>query len=186
MAERPNRGEIRLPDRPLPDKRKPMQIPSRPALIPLLRTVSVAAASGPSAAPRPRTRLLRQPLQPLRGSRSSSPPAARHNSRFPPLIPRGCACRGQEPCMRECEALYCEANVHTLKTLKPGQAGTKSLLARYVTGVPCVCYRYHEATREASQDGRADRPIMCVVSHRTSGCDFDSQLRGAQWTQESR
>ena len=38
MAERLNRGEIRLLDRPRPDKR-------RPVLIPLLHTVTVAAVT---------------------------------------------------------------------------------------------------------------------------------------------
>jgi len=49
-------------------------------------------------------------------------------------------------CLRECEALYSEANVRTLKTLKPGQAGTKALLALYGRGLLCVRYRYDEAT----------------------------------------
>jgi mRNA interferase MazF len=43
MAERLNRGEIWLLDRPRPDKRRPVLILSRPALIPLLHTVTVAA-----------------------------------------------------------------------------------------------------------------------------------------------
>jgi len=38
--------------------------------------------------------------------------------------------------------------VRTLKTLKPGQAGTKALLARYGRSLLCVRYRYDEATRE--------------------------------------
>jgi len=45
MAERLNRGEIWLLDRPRPDKRRPVLILSRPALIPLLHTVTVAAVT---------------------------------------------------------------------------------------------------------------------------------------------
>lgn len=45
MAERLNRGEIWLLDRPHPDKRRPVLILSRPALIPLLHTVTVAAVT---------------------------------------------------------------------------------------------------------------------------------------------
>jgi mRNA interferase MazF len=43
MAERLNRGEIWLLDLPHPDKRRPVLILSRPSLIPLLHTVTVAA-----------------------------------------------------------------------------------------------------------------------------------------------
>lgn len=45
MAERLNRGEIWLLERPRPDKRRPVLILSRPALIPLLHTVTVAAVT---------------------------------------------------------------------------------------------------------------------------------------------
>ena len=45
MAERLNRGEIWLLDRPRPDKRRPVLILSRPSLIPLLHTVTVAAVT---------------------------------------------------------------------------------------------------------------------------------------------
>lgn len=45
MAPRLNRGEIWLLDRPRPDKRRPVLVLSRPALIPLLHTVTVAAVS---------------------------------------------------------------------------------------------------------------------------------------------
>jgi mRNA interferase MazF len=45
MAERLNGGEIRLLERPRPDKRRPVLILSRPSLIPLLHTVTVAAGS---------------------------------------------------------------------------------------------------------------------------------------------
>jgi mRNA interferase MazF len=45
MADRLNRGEIWLLDRPRPDKRRPVLILSRPALIPLLHTVTVAAVT---------------------------------------------------------------------------------------------------------------------------------------------
>jgi hypothetical protein len=38
--------------------------------------------------------------------------------------------------------------MRTLKTLKPGQAGTKALVARYGTSLLCVRYRYDQATRE--------------------------------------
>jgi len=38
--------------------------------------------------------------------------------------------------------------VRTLKTLKPGQAGTKGLLARYGASLLCVRYRYDEVTRQ--------------------------------------
>jgi mRNA interferase MazF len=43
MAARLSRGEIWLLDRPRPDKRRPVLILSRPALVPLLHTVTVAA-----------------------------------------------------------------------------------------------------------------------------------------------
>jgi mRNA interferase MazF len=43
MAERLNRGEIWLLDLTRPDKRRPVLILSRPSLIPLLHTVTVAA-----------------------------------------------------------------------------------------------------------------------------------------------
>ena len=52
------------------------------------------------------------------------------------------------PCLSECEALYCQEHVRTLKTLKPGQAGTKALLARYGKSLLCVRYRYDEVTRQ--------------------------------------
>jgi mRNA interferase MazF len=42
MAERLNRGEIWLLSLPRPDKRRPVLILSRPSLIPLLHTVTVA------------------------------------------------------------------------------------------------------------------------------------------------
>jgi hypothetical protein len=53
-----------------------------------------------------------------------------------------------DSCFSECEAVYCEEYVHTLKTLKPGQAGTKGLLARYGASLLCVRYRYDEITRQ--------------------------------------
>jgi mRNA interferase MazF len=43
VAERLNRGEIWLLHLPRPDKRRPVLVLSRPTLIPLLHTVSVAA-----------------------------------------------------------------------------------------------------------------------------------------------
>lgn len=43
MAERLSRGEIWLLELPRPDKRRPVLILSRPSLIPLLHTVTVAA-----------------------------------------------------------------------------------------------------------------------------------------------
>lgn len=43
MAERLNRGEIWLLRRPRPDKRRPVLVLSRPSLIRLLHTVTVAA-----------------------------------------------------------------------------------------------------------------------------------------------
>jgi mRNA interferase MazF len=43
MAERLNRGEIWLLELPRPDKRRPVLVLSRPSLIPLLHTVTVAA-----------------------------------------------------------------------------------------------------------------------------------------------
>jgi len=45
MAGRVNRGEIWLLDLPRPDKKRPVLILSRPALIPLLHTVTVAAVT---------------------------------------------------------------------------------------------------------------------------------------------
>lgn len=45
MAERLNRGEIWLLDRPHPDKRRPVLILSRPQLIRLLSSVTVAAVT---------------------------------------------------------------------------------------------------------------------------------------------
>jgi mRNA interferase MazF len=45
MAERVNRGEIWLLDLPRPDKRRPVLILSRPSLIRLLHTVTVAAVT---------------------------------------------------------------------------------------------------------------------------------------------
>lgn len=38
--------------------------------------------------------------------------------------------------------------MRTLKTLKPGQKGTKELLTRYGTSLLCVRYRYDETTGE--------------------------------------
>lgn len=43
MAERLNRGEIWLLRRPRPDKRRPVLVLSRPSLVRLLHTVTVAA-----------------------------------------------------------------------------------------------------------------------------------------------
>lgn len=45
MAERLSRGEIWLLHRPRPDKRRPVVVLSRPSLIPLLHTVTVAAVT---------------------------------------------------------------------------------------------------------------------------------------------
>ena len=45
MAERLNRGEIWLLSLPHPDKRRPVLVLSRPSLIPLLHTVTVAAVT---------------------------------------------------------------------------------------------------------------------------------------------
>ena len=45
MAERLNRGEIWLLDLPRPDKRRPVLVLSRPSLIRLLHTVTVAAVT---------------------------------------------------------------------------------------------------------------------------------------------
>lgn len=45
MAERLSRGEIWLLELPRPDKRRPVLILSRPSLIPLLNTVTVAAVT---------------------------------------------------------------------------------------------------------------------------------------------
>jgi hypothetical protein len=38
--------------------------------------------------------------------------------------------------------------VRTIKTLKPGQHGTKALLAHYGRSLLCVRYRHDKATRE--------------------------------------
>ncbi len=43
MAQRLNRGEIWLLDRPRPDKRRPVVVLARPSLIRALHTVTVAA-----------------------------------------------------------------------------------------------------------------------------------------------
>ena len=43
MADRVNRGEIWLLDLPRPDKRRPVVVLTRPSLIRLLQTVTVAA-----------------------------------------------------------------------------------------------------------------------------------------------
>ncbi|HET7291287.1 MAG TPA: type II toxin-antitoxin system PemK/MazF family toxin [Vicinamibacteria bacterium] len=43
MARRLNRAEVWLLDRPRPDKRRPVLVLSRPALIAVLHTVTVAA-----------------------------------------------------------------------------------------------------------------------------------------------
>ena len=45
MADRLNRGEIWLLDLPRPDKKRPVLILSRPSLIRLLHTVTVAAVT---------------------------------------------------------------------------------------------------------------------------------------------
>lgn len=45
MAERLNRGEVWLLELPRPDKRRPVLVLSRPSLIPLLNTVTVAAVT---------------------------------------------------------------------------------------------------------------------------------------------
>jgi len=45
MAQRIERGEIWLLDRPRPDKRRPVLVLSRPSLIRLLHTVTVAAVT---------------------------------------------------------------------------------------------------------------------------------------------
>jgi mRNA interferase MazF len=45
VAERLNRGEIWLLDLPRPDKRRPVLVLSRPSLIRVLRTVTVAAVT---------------------------------------------------------------------------------------------------------------------------------------------
>ena len=48
MAARVNRGEIWRLHRPHPDKRRPVVVISRPSLIPLLHTVTVASVSSTS------------------------------------------------------------------------------------------------------------------------------------------
>ena len=45
MVERVNRGEIWLLDLPRPDKRRPVVVLTRPSLIRLLQTVTVAAVT---------------------------------------------------------------------------------------------------------------------------------------------
>ncbi len=45
MAGRVNRGEIWLLDLPRPDQKRPVLVLSRPVLIPLLHTVTVAAVT---------------------------------------------------------------------------------------------------------------------------------------------
>jgi mRNA interferase MazF len=45
MARRVGRGEIWLLDRPKPDKRRPVLVLSRPSLIQLLHTVTVASVT---------------------------------------------------------------------------------------------------------------------------------------------
>lgn len=45
MARRLNRGEIWLLDRPRPDKRRPVLVLSRPSLLRVLHTVTVAAVT---------------------------------------------------------------------------------------------------------------------------------------------
>ena len=54
MAARVNRGEIRRLHLAHPDKRRPVLIVSRPSLIPLLHTVTVAAVTSTLRVRRPR------------------------------------------------------------------------------------------------------------------------------------
>jgi len=68
--------------------------------------------------------------------------------RFPSIIPRAAASRSDAPCLRECKALYCDPNVHPLKTLKPAWPAANALQARHGTCVTCVRRPYDEATRE--------------------------------------
>jgi hypothetical protein len=67
--------------------------------------------------------------------------------------------------------------MRTLKTLKPGQKGTKELLTRYGTSLLCVRYRYDETTgervktvelivRRNSRDCARARPAVRQVASR--------------------
>jgi len=48
--------------------------------------------------------------------------------------------------------------MRTLKTLRPGDKGTKELVARYGTSLLCVRYRCDDLTRERVKNRGADRP----------------------------
>lgn len=50
--------------------------------------------------------------------------------------------------------------MRTLKTLKPGQKGTKALLARFGTNLLCVRYRYDEAT------GQRVKTVELIIQRR--------------------
>ena len=66
--------------------------------------------------------------------------------------------------------------MRTLKTLKPGQKGTKELLTRYGPSLLCVRYRYDEDTREGLkaveiivQRHSREREAGCLGSRKTAG-----------------
>ena len=61
--------------------------------------------------------------------------------------------------------------MRTLKTLKPGQNGTKELLARYGTSLLCVRYRYDEVTDQHLKTvelivQRRSRPLTRTIAEK--------------------
>ena len=73
-------------------------------------------------------------------------------------------------------AVFLGIYVRTLKTLKPGQKGTRELLARHGASLLCVRYRYDEETHERLktvevivQRRPRDRRAGCPASRRPSG-----------------
>ncbi len=63
--------------------------------------------------------------------------------------------------------------MHTLKTLKPGENGTKELLSRYGTSLLYVRYRYDEGTRERV------KTVELVVQRRSGKPEPVSRQLGA-------
>lgn len=83
-----------------------------------------------------------------------------------------------------------------LKTLKPGQDGTKELLARFGASLLCVRYRYDEANRERlktvelivkrrsadpPQDKRSTRRVWLRVGWREMELRHRVKAAGGRW-----
>ena len=67
--------------------------------------------------------------------------------------------------------------MRTLRTLKPGERGTKRLLARHGASLLCVRYRYDEDTREHL------KTVELIVQRRDRGRQAARERRAARWSE---